>query len=258
MPDESPRERRSRHRAARREVLTAPGDERREQARKLLEEQREERRAVRGGSGRAPAMTVTQRRAAILQVAVPLIIEHGANVKTSEIAAAAGIAEGTLFRAFRDKRELFVECLRATLESEAEVAQIAAIDRSLPIEQRLTEAARAVSDYQTRLWSMAVALRTAGIDPRGDGEHDGPPKAMIRISGAIEALFDADQLRVPPDLAARLLLGSVFSNRMQVEGIGTSGVELTELVDLFLHGTLRQPGGQPGGLSATDQGGTDD
>ncbi len=233
-------------------MLTAPGDERRAQARKLLEEQREARRATRGGSGRAPAMTVTERRAAILDVAVPLIVEHGANVKTSEIAAAAGIAEGTLFRAFRDKHELFVACLRATLESEAEVAQIAAIDRSLPIAERLTEAARAVSDYQTRLWSMVVALRTAGIDPRADGdhEHDGPPKAMIRISGAIEALFDADQLRVPPDLAARLLLGSVFSNRMQADGIGTTGVELTELVDLFLHGTLRRP--------ATDQGGTDD
>lgn len=232
-------------------MLTAPADERRERARRLLEEQRQERRATRGGSGRAPAMTVAQRRAAILEVAVPMLVEHGANVKTSEIAAAAGIAEGTLFRAFRDKHELFVACLRATLESEAEIAQIERVDRSLPIEERLTEAVRAVADYQTRLWSMVVALRTAGIDPRGDdGDHDGPPRAMIGISGAIEALFDADQLRVAPDLAARLLLGSVFSNRMQAEGIGTSGVELTELVDLFLHGTLRQP--------ATDQGGIDD
>lgn len=234
-------------------MLTAPADDRREQARKLLEEQRAQRRASRGGSGRAPAMTVAQRRAAILDVAVPLLAEHGANVKTSEIAAAAGIAEGTLFRAFRDKHELFVACLQATLESEAEVAQIEAIDKSLPLAERLTEAARAVSDYQSRLWSMMVALRTAGIDPRGDDhdhKHDGPPKAMIRISGAIESLFDAGQLRVAPDLAARLLLGSVFSNRMQAEGIGSSGAELTELVDLFLHGTLRR--------GATDQGGNDD
>lgn len=192
-------------------------------------------------------MSVDERRAAILAVAVPMLVEHGANVKTSEIAEAAGIAEGTLFRAFRDKAALFVACLHATLESDAEVAQIERIDRTSPLEDRLTEAARAVVDYQSRLWSVMVALRSAGVDPRGgEREFDGPPKAMIRISTAIAALFDSAQLRVAPDLAARLLLGSVFSNRMQREGLGDSGADLSELVDLFLHGILRETtGGNP-------------
>jgi AcrR family transcriptional regulator len=201
-----------------------------------------------GRSGRAPAMTVEERRATILAVAVPLLIEHGGNVKTSEIAAAAGIAEGTLFRAFKDKQELFRACLFATLESETEVAEIERIDRSLPLAERLVAAVRSVADYQTRLWSVMVALRSAGIDPRSpedkeEKRFDGPPAAMIRISSAIADLFDADQLRVPTDLAARLILGSVFSNRMQAQGLGDSGADLDELVDLFLHGVLRQPDG---------------
>ncbi|HEX5115323.1 MAG TPA: TetR/AcrR family transcriptional regulator [Pseudonocardiaceae bacterium] len=201
-----------------------------------------------GRSGRAPAMTVEDRRAAILAVAVPLLIEQGANVKTSEIAAAAGIAEGTLFRAFKDKQELFRACLHAVLESETEVAEIEAIDRSLPLAERLIAAVRSVADYQTRLWSVAVALRSARVDPRAadddeDDRFDGPPAAMIRISSAIAGLFDAEQLRVPTDLAARLILGSVFSNRMQAQGLGDSGAELDELVDLFLNGVLRQPDG---------------
>ncbi|HKN99791.1 MAG TPA: TetR family transcriptional regulator [Pseudonocardiaceae bacterium] len=244
MTEETPRERRTRHRAERQQVLTAPADQRREQARQLLERQREQRRAARGGSGRAPAMTVEERRAAIVAVAVPMLIEQGGNVKTSEIAAAAGIAEGTLFRAFRDKQELFVACLYAVLESEAEVAEIRRIDRSLPLVERLTAAVRSVADYQTRLWSVMVALRSAGVDPRsGEKRFDGPPTAMVRISSAIAGLFDADDLRVPTDLAARLLLGSVFSNRLQSEGLGDSGADLDELVDLFLHGVLRQPDG---------------
>lgn len=244
MATETPRERRTRHRAERREALPAPAEERRGRARQVLDDQRAERRAVRGRgrSGRAPAMNVDERRAAILEVAVPMLIEHGGNVTTSEIAAAAGIAEGTLFRAFQDKHALFVACLRAVLESEAEVAQIQRIDRSLPIAERLTRAVQAVSDYQTRLWQMLVALRTAGVDPRddwsGSGDH-GPPQAMVRISAAVAELFDADQLRIAPDLAARLLLGSVFSNRMQAEGLGQTGAELPELVDLLLHGILR-------------------
>ncbi|HEY1574579.1 MAG TPA: TetR/AcrR family transcriptional regulator [Pseudonocardiaceae bacterium] len=201
-----------------------------------------------GRSGRAPAMTVEERRATILAVAVPLLIEHGGNVKTSEIAAAAGIAEGTLFRAFKDKQELFRACLFATLESETEVAEIERIDRSLPLAERLVAAVRSVADYQTRLWSVMVALRSAGIDPRSSEDKeekrfDGPPAAMIRISSAIAGLFDAEQLRVPTDLAARLILGSVFSNRMQAQGLGDSGADLDELVDLFLHGVLRQPDG---------------
>jgi AcrR family transcriptional regulator len=215
------------------------------QARELLEEQRRERRAARvgGRSGRAPAMNIEERRAAIIEVAVPMLIEHGANVKTSEIAAAAGIAEGTLFRAFRDKQTLFTACVRAILESADEVARIERIDRSLPLAQRLTAAVRAVSDYQNRLWSVMVALRSAGIRPGAeDHEHNRPgaPIAMIQISAAVAGLLDADDLRVAPDLAARLLLGSVFSNRMQAEGIGEAAIELPELVDMFLHGILRQ------------------
>jgi AcrR family transcriptional regulator len=246
MMDEAPRTRRTRQRAERRQVLTAPAEERRELARELLEEQRRERRAARvgGRSGRAPAMNVDERRAAIIEVAVPMLIEHGANVKTSEIAAAAGIAEGTLFRAFRDKQALFTACVRAVLESATEVAQIEAIDRSLPLAERLTEGVRAVSDYQNRLWSVMVALRGAGVNPQADDhepEHHGPPMAMIQISAAVADLFDADDLRVAPDLAARLLLGAVFSNRLQTEGLGDAAVELPELVDMFLHGILREP-----------------
>lgn len=192
-------------------------------------------------------MSVEERRAAILAVAVPMLVEHGANVKTSEIAEAAGIAEGTLFRAFRDKAALFVACLHTTLESDAELAQIERIDRALPLEDRLTEAARAVSDYQSRAWSVVLALRSAGVDPRGgERDFDGPPKAVIRILTAIAALFDSEQLRVAPDLAARLLLGLVSSNRLQREGLGDSGADLGELVDLFLHGILRETtGGNP-------------
>lgn len=221
-----------------------------DKARSVLERQRAERRG-RGRSGRAPAMSVDERRAAILAVAVPMLIEHGGNVKTSDIAAAAGIAEGTLFRAFRDKAALFVACLHAALESDDEVAQVERIDPALPLEERLTLAVRAVSDYQTRLWSVMVALRSASVDPRDTPDHDqqqydGPPKAMVRISAAIANLFDPDSLRVAPDLAARLLLGSVFSNRLQHEGLGNTGADLTELVDLFLHGILREPtGGNP-------------
>lgn len=193
-------------------------------------------------------MSVDERRAAIVEAALPLLMEHGAAVRTSDIAEAAGIAEGTVFRAFHDKKALLLACVHAVFESGTEVSDIEAIDSALPLVERLTIAGLAVAEYQNRLWTVIMAVRATGVDPRGefqhDGEHDGPPGAMFRIAAAIAGLFDPDRdrLRVEPQLAARLLLGVLFSNRMQPEELG-SVAEVPDVVHLFLHGALRNPTG---------------
>ena len=42
----------------------------------------------------------------IVEATLPLLLEHGEMVTTRQIAEAAGIAEGTIFRVFADKDEL--------------------------------------------------------------------------------------------------------------------------------------------------------
>ena len=53
-------------------------------------------------------MTAEDRRKAIVDVLIPLIVEKGGEVSTREIAEAAGIAEGTIFRVFPDKKSLML------------------------------------------------------------------------------------------------------------------------------------------------------
>ncbi|MFL6123819.1 TetR/AcrR family transcriptional regulator [Actinophytocola sp.] len=203
---------------------------------------------------RAPAMSQEERRAAIVRSTLPLLLEHGGNVSTSQIAAAAGIAEGTVFRAFKDKQELLLACVHAGMNSEAEVARIAAIGHDGPLHARLTEGVRAVSGYLDRVWSIGQAARSGGLGPEamqrrmhGDGEprEPGPPPEFVRVSQAMGHLFDevTDNLRVDKERATRMLLSLVFSNRMRASGFGEPIDDPAEIVDLFLHGVMDKPHG---------------
>ena len=200
---------------------------------------------------RAPAMSQEERRAAIVRSTIPLLVEHGGTVSTSQIAAAAGIAEGTVFRAFKDKHDLLLACMRAGMDSDDEVARINAIGRGGPLEDRLVEGVRAVTGYIDRIWSVGQALRAGGVGPedmrqRMHGDDDkkepGPPPELLRVSQAMSGLFDegADNLRVDVERAVRMLLSLVLTNRMQGAGFGQPIEDPAEIVDLFLHGVVRR------------------
>jgi AcrR family transcriptional regulator len=204
---------------------------------------------------RAPAMTLEQRREAIVASTLPLLIQHGNDVSTSQIAAAAGIAEGTVYRAFKDKLELLVACMRSGLDSAEAIALIERIDPDLPIAQRLTEGVQAISGYLSRIWQVGQALQAAGISREdvhrrvhGDDENDpdkpGPPRELVLVTRAVAGLLDPTELRLDPQHAARLLLGLVLTNRMET-GFGDQATEPAELVDLFLHGAIRTNEGNP-------------
>jgi AcrR family transcriptional regulator len=198
---------------------------------------------------RAPAMTLEQRREAIVASTLPLLLEHGSAVSTSQIATAAGIAEGTVFRAFRDKQELLVACMQAGLDSTEEVARVEAIDPDLPMAERLTQGVDALVDYLTRIWQVGQALQGAGISREAmhkrvhgddeDTDKPGPPKELVRVAQAVAGLFDPEALRLDPQHAVRLLLGLVLTNRMETN-FEAQVTEPAELVDLFLHGAIRK------------------
>lgn len=210
---------------------------------------------------RAPAMSQEERRAAIVRSTLPLLIEHGSTVSTSQIASAAGIAEGTVFRAFKDKQDLLVACMQAGMNSDAEVAVIEGIGHTKPtkpLPERLTEGVRAISGYLDRIWAVGQALRTSGISHEamqrqmhGNDKPDkpvdpGPPPELLRVSHAMSRLFDeaTDNLRVDAERSVRMLLGLVVTNRMQGHSFGQSVDDPAEIVDLFLHGVIRKEGNQ--------------
>src|SRR3954470_15848117 len=93
---------------------------------------------------RAPGMSVEARRAMIVHAVLPLLIEHGAGVTTSQIARAAGIGEGTIFRPFKNRTGLFNACTAEPLRPAHVLGAIAETRTDQPLEDRRVEAAAAL------------------------------------------------------------------------------------------------------------------
>lgn len=199
---------------------------------------------------RAAPLPAEERRAAILTAALPLVREHGLDVTTKAIAEAAGIAEGTIFRVFKDKDEL-VQCVvdRAFDTGRLE-RQIAEIDLSLPLEERLLIAARLIQKRLSGLWQLMAAMRMGapphpqraggGInwDPKAGRDRDNP---VIHLT---TRLFepDAEWLTCSPEQAARLLRLITFSGSHPLISHGQP-LSPEEIVDLLLHGITTTPRG---------------
>lgn len=188
-------------------------------------------------------MSAEDRRAMIVHAVLPLLVEHGANVTSSQIARAAGIGEGTVFRAFKDKDELFDACTAEALRPDHVLDAIAEIPLDQPLEDRLAEAAEALGAHLERMGALMSALHASGRAKRRDPENrtgswrSGRRESMAAIRGAMVELFtpERDRLRLPPEQLAGLFLTLLFGGRRLPD---VDAPTTRQVVDFFLHGAV--------------------
>ncbi len=161
----------------------------------------------------------------IIEATLPLLLEHGEMVTTRQIAEAAGIAEGTIFRVFADKDALIAAVVEHAADPTRVEAAFAAIDLSAPFEVAVTEAVRIL---QRRTLDMARLM--ASVGPRH--HRKGP---MPDRPGLIK-LFEAHRasITVEPAAAARWLAALTMSTSHPM--ISSELLPPERIAALFLHG----------------------
>jgi AcrR family transcriptional regulator len=165
---------------------------------------------------RSRPMAAADRRRAILDVAVPLLLEKGSSLTTAQVAQAAGIAEGTIFRVFPDKSALIFEAVKATMDPARVADAIRAISPSATMRARLAEAARVLRDYFNQIAALGESLRSVSVLPGARQRDVGKliKESSAVISAALAELFERHRaaLSVPTSSAIAAFRGLVFAS----------------------------------------------
>jgi AcrR family transcriptional regulator len=187
---------------------------------------------------RAAPLSPDDRRAAIMAATERLITARAGDVSTAEIAQAAGIAQGTIFRVFPTKESIIDAIFADAFDRDAVRAELASLEPVADLAERMRRIVTILQGRNRRIVALFNALGARKPTGLGDPAH----RASWELSLAgIAALLEPDraELRMPPLEAARLLQSLVIAMN------GPLVAERPEyspdaIVDLILNGIARR------------------
>ena len=186
-------------------------------------------------------MAPDERRRAIIEATLPLLLEHGMSLSTRQIAHAACVAEGTIFRAFETKQELLNETILHALAVEGPVAQLRAVDSARPLNDVVADliAILQAEIGRTRALTSLLAhppltssdAKCPAIDPR-------QRRAALHAAVGDALRPHAQDLAVDLDTAASVLMAMAFATTHELAGSASLATP-HDIAGVVLHGLAR-------------------
>jgi len=163
-------------------------------------------------STRARRLPPEERREALLDATLGLIRERHELPTTRQIAEAAGVAEGTIFRVFATKGELFDTVLERTFEARPLIEALGKVDGAAGLEPVMIEIVRLMQARFLEVFDVMGAFSLMGPP-----ERFRDPKVQRRQEQEIGTLLRdliepyADRLRLPVGEVMQLVRLLTFS-----------------------------------------------
>lgn len=169
----------------------------------------------------------------IIDAVIPLLIEHGRAVTSKQIAEAAGIAEGTIFRAFGDKDTLVSAAVEKYLDPEPMRASLRAIDPALPLENKVRAILYLLRERFNGIFRMMVAM---------GGERPPMPSQRQEFTAIIATVLEPElaELNWPPARIAQIMRLMSFASGFPALNEGDE-ISIDDLALIVINGIAGHP-----------------
>jgi AcrR family transcriptional regulator len=149
----------------------------------------------------------------ILDAAREVFLQKGIQATTAEVARRAGVAEGSIFKRFQTKHELFLRAMEPTLQDPEFLRKLPQRVGTGDLRQNLLEFGTEMLAFLRPLMPlmmMSWSNRECGLPSHLARPNPPPQRALQRIAAYFEAEMRLERLgRHDPEVLARVFTGSV-------------------------------------------------
>lgn len=192
---------------------------------------------------RATPLPPDERRRALIDATLPLLRDHGLGVSTRQIAEAAGIAEGTIFRAFPSKVELIDATIVDAVSPDRLVARLDAAASGLALPELVLAVVGVLQDHARDARLIFAILGHGRSQPPVDGEcrRPKPSELNARVADKIAELFAPHAAHLTPDpaSAAAIVLALSFGSAFTAP-TPDAGLTSAQVAAVLLHGITKE------------------